>query len=200
MDKLIKHAGRCVPLFLPNIDTDQIVPKKFLLRVARTGYDDALFYEWRFLADGTPIEGFVLNDPRYDGASVLISGPNFGCGSSREHAPWALYEYGFRVIIAPSFADIFYNNCFKTGILPVILEEAVVRKLADFAAERTDFNVSLDLPSQTISAQGLATMKFEVDEFGKQCLIGGMDEIALTLDHSDLISEFEQQNPTFISP
>jgi len=199
MEPLINHRGKCVPLFLPNIDTDQIVPKKFLLRVERTGYDEALFYEWRFRTDGSEISDFVLNRKKYDGASILIAGPNFGCGSSREHAPWALLEYGFKVIIAPGFADIFYNNCFKTGILPVILEETTVKLLADEASEAVPLSLEIDLPSQTVRTVDGRQFSFEVDGFGKECLMSGMDEIAATLSHSDLIAEFESTNPTTIS-
>jgi len=200
MQGFTQHKGLCVPLYLANIDTDQIVPKKFLLRVERTGYDEALFYEWRFRADGSPKEDFVLNDPRYDGASILIAGPNFGCGSSREHAPWAIHEYGFRVIISESFADIFYNNCLKTGILPMKLEGEFVRELADRAASQEGLELDVSLENLTVSDGGNVVKGFALDAFRRECLMKGLDDIELTLARTSEIAEFESARVSFLCP
>jgi 3-isopropylmalate/(R)-2-methylmalate dehydratase small subunit len=200
MHGFTEHKGLCVPLYLANIDTDQIVPKKFLLRVERTGYDEALFYEWRFDADGIPKKDFVLNDPRYVGASILIAGPNFGCGSSREHAPWAIYEYGFRVIISESYADIFYNNCFKTGILPLKMEGALVRELAERAASKEGLELSVSLENLTVSDGDSFRQQFALDAFRRECLVKGLDDIELTLARSPEIAEFESSRVSFLGP
>lgn len=193
MNKFTVHRGKSVPLYQPNIDTDQIVPKKFLLSVGRTGFDRALFYDWRFNSDGSPKESFVLNNPKYSGATVLIAGANFGCGSSREHAPWALAEYGFRAVIAPGFADIFYNNCFKTGILPVILDEEVVLELVNKTAREAEYFLTVDLESKKVSDEYDFKINFEVDDFRRECLLKGLDDIELTLQYEAEITEFENR-------
>ena len=192
MNKFTTHFGKTVALYQPNIDTDQIIPKQFLKRIERTGYGEFLFYDWRFDADGTLKSDFVLNDPKYQDASILIAGANFGCGSSREHAPWSLEDYGFRVVIASAFADIFYNNCFKTGILPVILNEETVAQLA----EKSDGNYELtvDLENQTITDNRGFQTNFEVDAFRRHCLLNGLDDIGLTLQNETKISEFERHH------
>jgi 3-isopropylmalate/(R)-2-methylmalate dehydratase small subunit len=200
MDHIIRHKGKCVPLLLPNIDTDQIVPKKFLLKVDRTGYDIALFHDWRFETDGEPNKEFVLNDPKYDGATVLIAGPNFGCGSSREHAPWALREYGFRVIIAESFADIFYNNCVKTGLLPITLPSAAVSRLASDAKKPEGLTLEIDLAEQRVSDGSDTQFSFEIDEFRRSALLKGLDDIEQTLGRAGAIADFESKRRSFLSP
>ncbi len=190
MQKFTTHTGKTVALYQPNIDTDQIIPKQFLKRIERTGYGEFLFYDWRFNADGTLKSDFVLNQPQYKNASILIAGANFGCGSSREHAPWSLEDYGFRVVIASAFADIFYNNCFKTGILPVVLTEEIVAELAD--KSDGNYELTVDLGNQIITDnQGFQT-SFEVDAFRRHCLLNGLDDIGLTLQNETKISEFEQ--------
>ena len=195
MKKFIAFSGVAVPLYQANIDTDQIVPKKFLLRVARAGFGEALFYDWRVLSDGEPNPDFVLNNPKYQGGSILLAGKNFGCGSSREHAPWALDDYGFRVIIASAFADIFYNNCFKIGLLPIILEEEKVAELVEKAETQENYRITVDLENQKVTdSQGFES-SFTVDEFRKYCLINGLDDIGLTLQHADKISTFEKTRP-----
>ncbi len=191
MQKFITHTGLPVPLFEANIDTDQIVPKKFLLRVARAGFGEALFYDWRFNSDGTP-KDFVLNDPKYKGGSILLAGKNFGCGSSREHAPWALDDYGFRVVIASAFADIFYNNCFKVGLLPIVLDEEKVAELVVKSEKLENYQITIDLENQKVTDSQGFEEHFTVDEFRKYCLINGLDDIGLTLQHADKISVFEK--------
>lgn len=198
MKKFTEHIGKCVPLFDQNIDTDQIIPKKFLLNIERTGFSKGLFYDLRFKSDGSPNEDFVLNDPKYKDSSILLTGANFGCGSSREHAPWALLEYGFQVIIAPSFADIFYNNCFKTGILPIVLDETEIIYLVDHVKEKSQYKLTIDLENQTIRDTLEFHKSFEVDEFRKFCLINGLDDIDLTLLNENKISEFEKTRIDFI--
>ena len=179
-----------------NVDTDQIIPKQFLKRIERTGFEDFLFFDWRYEADGTtPNPAFELNNPKLAGAQVLVTGKNFGCGSSREHAPWALEQYGFRSIIAPSFADIFYNNCFKNGMLPIVLPEEQVYDLlgrlqADLGAE-----VTVDLESYTITGPGGFTATFTVDDFRRHCLLNGLDDIGLTLQNEADITAFEETHP-----
>ena len=190
MQKFTKHKGTAIPLFEANIDTDQIVPKKFLLRVERSGFGEALFYDWRFNSDGTA-KSFVLNDPKYKGGSILLAGKNFGCGSSREHAPWALEDYGFRVIIASAFADIFYNNCFKNGLLPVVLDAAIVDGLFKAVAANPAYKLVVDLQKQTVTTADGKSFGFEVDAFRKHCLINGLDDIGLTLQHADKITAYE---------
>ncbi len=192
MEKFTKHTGKAVAIDRANIDTDQIIPKQFLKRIERSGYGEFLFYDWRFNSDGTPRSDFVLNDPRYRDASILIAGANFGCGSSREHAPWSLFDYGFRSIIAPSFADIFYNNSLKNGLLPVALDSEIVAKLAA-GCVGTEYRITIDLENQTISdTDGFAT-SFHIDEFRRYCLVNGLDDIGLTLQHEKKIEDYESR-------
>ena len=179
------------PLDRTNVDTDQIIPKQFLKRIERTGFGEFLFYDWRYSPDGQPNPSFVLNEPRYKGASILVADKNFGCGSSREHAPWALGEFGFRVIIAPSFADIFANNCFKNGMLPITLTHEQVQEIMRRTQQHEGYELTVDLERQTIEdSQGLSIL-FVVSEFQRYCLLEGLDDIGLTLRHEDLIREYE---------
>ena len=180
MNKFIKHTGLAAPLYQPNIDTDQIIPKQFLKRIERTGYGEFLFFDWRFKADGTPSGDFVLNDPKYKNASILLAGANFGCGSSREHAPWSLEDYGFRAVIAPGFADIFYNNSLKNGFLPVVLSEEKVAELVEKTQAQENYELTIDLESQTVSDNQGFQAGFEIDEFRKYCMLNGLDDIGLT--------------------
>ena len=185
------HTGRVAVLDRPNVDTDQIIPKQFLKRVERTGFGQFLFYDWRFLPNGQPDPGFPLNESRYHGASILIAGKNFGCGSSREHAPWALADYGFHAIIAPSFADIFANNCMKNGLLPVVLTDAEVIELMRRAKESENYQVTVDLEKKTVvDAHGFFAA-FEMGDFQRYCLLEGLDDIALTLKHEAEIAVYE---------
>ena len=202
MEKFQTFTAIVAPLDRSNVDTDAIIPKQFLKSIKRTGFGPNLFDEWRYLDHGEPgmdnserpiNPDFVLNQARYQGASILLARENFGCGSSREHAPWALEDYGFRVIIAPSFADIFFNNCFKNGILPVVLDAAVVDSLFDEVHGNEGYQLTVDLESQTISKPSGETISFDVDEFRKYCLINGLDDIGLTLQHVDEIKAYEQQ-------
>ncbi len=192
MQPFTQHTGLVVPMDRVDVDTDQIIPKQFLKRIERTGFGQFLFFDWRFLENGGDNPEFELNRPEYDGASILLARRNFGCGSSREHAPWALEDYGFRVIIAPSFADIFYNNCFKNGMLPIRLDEAAVNDLFARAAKYQGYRLSVDLERRTITDQHGLSLTFEVDDFRRQCLLDGLDDIALTLEHEEKITEYEQ--------
>ncbi|MFA7505689.1 MAG: 3-isopropylmalate dehydratase small subunit [Burkholderiaceae bacterium] len=201
MDKLTIHRGIVAPLDRANVDTDAIIPKQFLKSIKRSGFGPNLFDEWRYLDVGEPgmdnskrplNPDFVLNQQRYKGASILLARKNFGCGSSREHAPWALLDYGFRIIIAPSFADIFYNNCFKNGVLPIVLTEGDVDRLFGEVAAFPGFELVVDLPEQVVrSADDALSYRFEVDPHRKYCLVNGLDDIGLSLRHSDLIREYE---------
>ena len=191
------HTGLAVPLDRANVDTDQIIPKQFLKRIERTGFGQFLFFDWRFLPNGEPNPEFTFNDPRYRGASILIAGKNFGCGSSREHAPWALADYGFRAIIAPSFADIFANNCMKNGLLPVVLATEVVDELMKRAA-KTDYQLTVDLEGKTVSDSLGLMVEFEIDEFQRYCLLQGLDDIGLTLKHETDITAYENQRPPWM--
>ena len=191
-----RHTGLVAPLDRINVDTDQIIPKQFLKRIERTGFGQFLFYDWRFTGDGSPNPDFVLNEDRYKGATVLVAGDNFGCGSSREHAPWALQDYGFRVIIAPSFADIFYNNCFKNGLLPVVLSADTVRRMLECAAEQPRYTVSVDLERQVVTEPDGTADRFEVDPFRKTFILKGLDEIGWTLQYEDDIAEYERTQRT----
>ena len=192
MEPFIKLNGVVAPIDRVNIDTDQVIPAVYLKRIERTGYGQFLFSSWRFLPDGSPNPDFVLNQPGYQGASLLVAGRNFGCGSSREHAPWALQEYGFRCIIAPSFADIFYNNCFQNGLLPVALPEEQVRQIMDQALGNPGMKLNVDLEAQRIwDDSEEISIAFELDPFRRQCLLDGLDDIGLTLQHEDKISAFE---------
>ncbi|HEX5603672.1 MAG TPA: 3-isopropylmalate dehydratase small subunit [Pyrinomonadaceae bacterium] len=191
MKQFKKHTGLVAPLDRANIDTDQIIPKQFLKRIERTGFGEFLFYDWRYSPDGQPNPSFVLNEPRYRGASILVADKNFGCGSSREHAPWALGEFGFRVIIAPSFADIFANNCFKNGMLPIALTAEQVQEIMRRAQQQEEYKLTVDLERQTIEdSEGLSIL-FVVGEFQRYCLLEGLDDIGLTLRHEDAIREYE---------
>ena len=204
MNKFTLHDGLVVPLDRANVDTDAIIPKQFLKSILRTGFGPNLFDEWRYLDHGEPggdnarrplNPDFVLNQPRYSGASVLLARKNFGCGSSREHAPWALEQYGFRAIIAPSFADIFFNNCYKNGLLPIVLPEAQVDRLFDEARAFPGYRLTIDLERQIVStSSGSVTWPFDVDSFRKYCLINGLDDIGLTLQQSDKIRAFEERH------
>ncbi len=198
MKKFTKHTGRAVAIFTPNIDTDQIIPKQFLKRIERTGYGEFLFWDWRYKTDGSPDSGFILNDPKYAGASVLVAGPNFGCGSSREHAPWALEQFGFSVVIAPSFADIFYNNSLKNGFLPVALPEEIVATIADRCAAIPDYTITIDLETKTVRDEHGLSESFAIDEFRRYCMLNGLDDIGLTLKDADAISRFEQDRPAWL--
>jgi 3-isopropylmalate/(R)-2-methylmalate dehydratase small subunit len=191
MNPFRKHTGLVAPLDRANVDTDQIIPKQFLKRIERTGFGEFLFYDWRYMAEGEPNPDFVLNEPRYQGASILVADKNFGCGSSREHAPWALAEFGFQVIIAPSFADIFANNCFKNGMLPITLTAEQVQTIMCRAQQQEGYELTVDLERQTIDdSQGLSIL-FVVSEFQRYCLLEGLDDIALTLRHEDAITAYE---------
>ncbi len=185
-------TGIVAPLEALNVDTDQIIPKQFLKRIERTGYEDFLFFDWRFKADGSPDSDFEMNAPRYQGASILLTKDNFGCGSSREHAPWALENYGFRCILAPSYADIFFNNCFNNGMLPIVLPADEIEQLFQEVRNQEGYSLSVDLPAQTITKPDGSTIAFEVDPFKKECLLNGWDQIGLTLRHEDKISAFEK--------
>src|SRR5215216_1835738 len=188
MQPFTKHTGLVAPLDRANIDTDQIIPKQFLKRIERTGFGEFLFYDWRYLPDGGPNPSFVLNEPRYRGASILVTGKNFGCGSSREHAPWALGEFGFRAIIAPSFADIFANNCFKNGMLPIALD---VEEIMTRAKEREAYQLTVDLERMVVEDSSGLSIPFKIGEFQRYCLLEGLDDIGLTLRHEDLIRAYE---------
>jgi 3-isopropylmalate/(R)-2-methylmalate dehydratase small subunit len=192
MQPFTTHTGLVAAMDRANVDTDQIIPKQFLKRIERTGFGQFLFYDWRFLEDGTtPNPQFELNQPEVAGASILLTQRNFGCGSSREHAPWALEDYGFRVVIAPSFADIFYNNCFKNGMLPIRLDEATVAELFKRAA-RPGYRLTVDLNDVTIRDDSGLKLSFEVDGFRRHCLLNGLDDIGLTLEHEDKITTYEK--------
>ena len=192
MRAFTKHTGLVALMDRSNVDTDQIIPKQFLKRIERTGFGQFLFFDWRFLDDGSENPDFELNRPEYAGASVLIARRNFGCGSSREHAPWALDDYGFRVLIAPSFADIFFNNCFKNGMLPIRLSEAAVDDLFARATAHEGYQLTVDLQSRTITDQHGLSLTLEVDDSRRHCLLNGLDDIALTLDQEDKITAYEK--------
>jgi len=191
MNKFHKYTGVVAPLDRANVDTDQIIPKQFLKRIERTGFGEFLFFDWRYLPDGTPNPKFILNEPRYCGASILVAGKNFGCGSSREHAPWALAEYGFRAIISTSYADIFANNCFKNGMLPIVLPESVVLEIFQRTQENEGYKLNIDLEEQTVTDEIGLSASFQVSEFQKYCLLEGLDDIGLTLRHEDAITAYE---------
>jgi 3-isopropylmalate/(R)-2-methylmalate dehydratase small subunit len=204
MEPFRTFTGLVAPLDRANVDTDAIIPKQFLKSIKRTGFGPNLFDEWRYLDRGEPGADnarrplnpqFVLNEPRYKGAQILLARRNFGCGSSREHAPWALLDYGFRVVIAPSFADIFFQNCFKNGLLPIVLSESEVDRLFHETAALPGFRLTVDLDRQTVATtDGAATFAFAIDAFKKHCLANGLDEIGLTLGRADLIRAFETKH------
>ena len=191
MEKFDKLTGIAAPLDIINVDTDMIIPKQFLKTIQRSGLGKNLFDEMRYTPQGAEIDDFVLNQPAYRDAEILVAGDNFGCGSSREHAPWALLDFGIRCIIAPSFADIFYNNCFKNGILPIVLPQADVDRLMDDAKRGANATVSIDLENQVINGPDGGTISFDVDAFRKQCLMEGLDDIGLTLQKADAIDSYE---------
>jgi 3-isopropylmalate/(R)-2-methylmalate dehydratase small subunit len=187
-------TGLVAPLDKSNVDTDQIIPKQFLKSVVRSGLGAGLFYSWRFTPQGAEIPDFVLNQERYRGASILVAGANFGCGSSREHAVWALDDYGFRAIIAPSFADIFRNNCLKNGLLPVALQAGAVRRIIDAAGARAGYRIAIDLERQTIADEQGQREAFDIEPFYKQRLLEGLDDISLTLAHGEEIAAYERRH------
>jgi 3-isopropylmalate/(R)-2-methylmalate dehydratase small subunit len=191
MKPFTKHTGRVVTMDRANVDTDQIIPKQFLKRIERTGFGEFLFWDWARNLDGSINPGFELNQPAANGASVLVTRRNFGCGSSREHAPWALEDWGFRVLIAPSFADIFYNNCFKNGMLPIVLKEEQVDDLFQRAAT-PGYQLTADLETCTLSDDRGLSIRFEVEPFRRHCLLHGLDDIGLTLEHEDKIASYER--------
>jgi len=196
------HSGLVAPMDRENVDTDAIIPKQFLKSIKRSGFGPNLFDAWRYLDPGEPGQDpasrrpnpdFVLNQPRFQGASILLARKNFGCGSSREHAPWALQQYGFRALIAPSYADIFFNNCFKNGVLPIVLPEHHVAKLFDEVAAFVGYRLTIDLERQVVILPGGGEIGFDVEPFRKYCLLGGFDDVALTLRHADKIRAFEAE-------
>jgi 3-isopropylmalate/(R)-2-methylmalate dehydratase small subunit len=196
MDKFTTLTGVAAPLPLRNIDTDMIIPKQFLKTIKRTGLGKSLFYEMRYDEQGNEVSDFVLNQPAYRKATILVTGENFGCGSSREHAPWSLLDFGIRCIIAPDFADIFYNNCFQNGILPIKLPQAEVDKLMDDASRGANATLTVDLESQEIRGPDGGVIKFDIDPFRKHCLLNGLDAIGLTLEKKQSIEKFEQSAAT----
>lgn len=188
------HTGLVAPMDRSDVDTDQIIPKQFLKRIERTGFGQFAFFDWRYLDDGAPNPEFELNRPEYQGATILLARRNFGCGSSREHAPWALDDYGFRAIIAPSFADIFYNNCFKNGLLPIRLDEATVDELFARTTRYSGYRLTIDLVQRKISDDHGLNVAFEVDEFRRHCLLNGLDDIGLTLQYEADIARYEAEH------
>jgi 3-isopropylmalate/(R)-2-methylmalate dehydratase small subunit len=198
MEPFTTHTGILAPLDRVDVDTDQIIPKQFLKSIARTGFEKGLFFDWRVLPDGTPNPDFVLNKPPYDSASVLVSGRNFGSGSSREHAPWALQQAGFRAVIAPSFADIFRNNCYQNGFLPVVLPEQQVRQLIERATKEPGYKVTIDLENQTVADERDTLASFDIDPFVKHRLLNGLDDIGLTMQHASDIQTYEQRRLAFL--
>jgi 3-isopropylmalate/(R)-2-methylmalate dehydratase small subunit len=191
MQPFTTHTGLVAAMDRANVDTDQIIPKQFLKRIERTGFGQFLFFDWRFHDDGSPNPQFELNQSRFAGASILLARRNFGCGSSREHAPWALDDYGIRVVIAPSFADIFYNNCFKNGMLPIALDDAAVEDLFERVARHEGYKLTVDLEKQLLTDEHGLSLAFEVDPFRRHCLLGGLDDIAMTLEFEPQIAAFE---------
>ena len=193
MDKFTVVTGIAAPLDRVNVDTDQIIPKQYLKTIKRTGLREGLFSDWRYTSSGETDTSFFMNQPRYQNAAVLVAGNNFGCGSSREHAPWALLDYGLRCVIAPSFADIFFNNCFKNGMLPVVLTADEVAQLIAEIEASPGYELSVDLATQTVTTPSGTSFRFEVDPFRKDCLLNGLDEIGLTLQNENDITAYEQR-------
>ena len=192
MEPFVKLTGVVAPIDRVNIDTDAIIPAVHLKRIERTGYGEFLFSSWRFNEDGSPKPEFVLNQPDYQSASIIVAGRNFGCGSSREHAPWALNDFGIRCVIAPSFADIFFNNCFQNGLLPIVLPEEQVRRIIDLAADNPGIQLNVDLDAQRIWDENEEiVLEFEVESFRRYCLLNGLDDIGLTLQQEDEIAAYE---------
>lgn len=195
MQAFTKHTGLVVPMDRSDIDTDQLMPKQFLKLVQRTGFGKYLFYDWRYLDDRyTPNPDFALNKPEYQGATILLSRKNFGCGSSREHAPWGLADYGFQVILASSFADIFYNNCFKNGMLPIVLMEDVIEDLFRREAAGKPYKLTIDLVDNVITDENGLSIPFQLDSYRRNCLLNGLDDIGITLQHEDAITLYEQNH------
>tara|TARA_B100002051_G_C16488718_1_gene511759 strand:+ start:83 stop:676 length:594 start_codon:yes stop_codon:yes gene_type:complete len=192
MEQFINFSSKVMPLDSANVDTDQIIPKQFLKRIERTGFGEFLFFDWRFNDDGSPNKNFVLNKDEYKGSKILLAQDNFGCGSSREHAPWALRDYGFKVIISTSFADIFYNNSFKNGILPIVVEPDLLSNFFKFSVNDSSYELYIDLTNQKMKDLD-NEYSFELDPFRKKCLLEGLDDIALTMIHSDKIDTFEKE-------
>ncbi|HXG36167.1 MAG TPA: 3-isopropylmalate dehydratase small subunit [Dehalococcoidia bacterium] len=200
MEPLTKVSGVVAPLDRVNVDTDQIIPAQFMKRIERTGYGEFAFFAWRFLPSGEPNPDFELNNPAYQGAQILVAGRNFGCGSSREHAPWALQEYGFRVVIAPTIADIFFNNCLQNGMLPLVLPEETVSQLMRKAQEQPGYRLTVDLEEQAIYDEAGFRQKFEIDPFIRHRLLNGLDDIGLTMQQEDKIRAFEAKRPRWLEP
>ena len=192
MEAFRQHTGNVVPYDMPNVDTDQIIPARFLKKIDRVGFGELLFNDVRYNSDGSLKEDFILNQPKYAGGSILVSGPQFGIGSSREHAPWAIQQYGFKVVIAPSFGDIFRNNCFQNGLLPVQLSGRDVQTLIRRAQELTDYRITVDLEAQEVHDSMGFSAKFEVDAFRRDCLLRGLDDIGLTLEKASAIDAYEK--------
>jgi 3-isopropylmalate/(R)-2-methylmalate dehydratase small subunit len=193
MESFTTHSGIVAPLEALNVDTDQIIPKQFLKRIERTGYGEFLFFDWRFLNDGSPNPEFEMNQARYRNASILVTKDNFGCGSSREHAPWALNDYGIRCILAPSIADIFFNNCFNNGMLPIVLSPEAIENLFTEVRGAQGYSLTVDLDAQTIAKPDGTALSFAVDPFKKHCLLNGLDQIGLTLLNEDKITAYERK-------
>ncbi|MCG5481515.1 MAG: 3-isopropylmalate dehydratase small subunit [Ensifer alkalisoli] len=196
MDKFTTLTGIAVPINMTHVDTDRIIPKNYLKTIKRTGLGKGLFAESRYLEDGSPNPDFVLNKPAYQNAQILVAGDNFGCGSSREHAPWALLDFGIRCVISTSFADIFYNNCFKNGILPIVVSQADLDKLMDDASRGSNAVLTVDLEAQEITGPDGGSIKFEIDAFKRHCLLNGLDDIGLTLEKASAIDNFETATAT----
>lgn len=192
MEPFVRHSGTVAAMDRANVDTDQIIPKQFLKRIERTGFGQFLFFDWRFRDDGSDLPDFELNRPEYRGASILLARRNFGCGSSREHAVWAILDYGIRVVIAPTFADIFYNNCFKNAVLPIKLDESIVNDLFELATKYAPYKLNVDLEKCVITDEHGLSVGFAVDEFRRHCLLNGLDDIGLTLQHEDKIAAYER--------
>ncbi|SFI80974.1 3-isopropylmalate dehydratase small subunit [Thermoflavimicrobium dichotomicum] len=199
MQPFKQHQGIVAPLDRANVDTDAIIPKQFLKRIERSGFGQFLFYDWRFQADGQPNPDFILNQSPYDQATILLARSNFGCGSSREHAPWALLDFGIRAIIAPSFADIFYNNCFKNGILPVQLTEEQVEELFQRTRSCHGYQLTIDLERKMVSDANGLCFSFDLDEYRRYCLLEGLDDIGITLQSEQAIAQYEQNIPKYYS-
>ena len=195
MEPFTQHTGKVVPYDMPNVDTDQIIPARFLKKIDRVGFGELLFHDLRFDTDGSEKPGFILNEPRYQGGSILVSGPQFGIGSSREHAPWALQQYGFHSVIASSFGDIFRNNCYQNGLLPVQLAESEIRTLIERAEELDDYKITVDLEAQEVRDSAGFSAHFEVDPFRRDCLLKGLDDIGLTMAQESEIVKFEAAHP-----
>lgn len=191
MEPFTTHTGQVAPLDRVDVDTDQIIPKQYLKTIHRTGLKEGLFADWRTLPDGSPNPDFFMNQPQYAHATILLTRDNFGCGSSREHAPWALLDYGIRAILAPSFAEIFYNNCFQNSILPIVLEAQDIQRLFDHVSADDRFELTIDLAAETISTPQQSTLRFSIDPFRRQCLLQGLDAIGLTLRREQDIADYE---------